>query len=238
MKKIATIATALTLSLSLNMAGAQDQPTRTPSPTVVTKKDAPRGIMQLTALWPEVKGNSSFPWMETGKNPSGGELMFAYRWNISDEVVLLEWQFISLGGSSKTPSGTSDTSLEAHIDSSIGPTVRVYYGVLSAEAGVSVGPRAIVYGYIPGDMDENSNGYGLASYGIAGETFLRLGVGPVFLGGSFGLSNSIGGRPGDLESAINVDVENRDIDTSNVGKVDRVDDTTTLSATLTVGLYL
>lgn len=226
MKKtvITTILTVLCIT-SANAALAQE-------------RKAPSTVLQLSGLWPEVHGDKSFPWMETGKNPSGGEFMIGHRWNIKSQVILLEWQILNIGGSTRTPENTKDREISTYVESSIGPTFRINYGVLSAEAGVTIGPRGYLFGYIPGNMDENANGYVMGSYGIGGETFLRFGLGPIFLGGSFGLSKPIGGEPGEMKTAVQVNIAKRSIDTDNLGKVDRVDAPTRASAMATLGFWL
>lgn len=198
-------------------------------------KEAPKNVFQLSAVYPEFHETESFPWFDPG-TVSGGELSYSYRGNLKSEVILLELQF-GLGGSANHPVNSQDTKVKSYFGVGLGPTVRANYGILNLEAGLNVGGKVYLFGYIPEKMDKDANGYALGSAGVYGGSFLRLGIGPVFFGGGFGIDNPLAGEPGTLKPAVtvNTNINKNDImsdpntisdqvkvDSSNVGKVERV----------------
>lgn len=210
--------------------------TMLPSIASAQETEAPNWVLQGSATWTGVSRERSAPWLGTEKNPSRGELMLAHRWNLKSQVILLELQFSLAGEYENVRDNKLITGLTGV---GIGPTARINYGSLHTEAGVSVGPRGYLFGSVPGKMQEDSNGYALASWGVQGQAFLRLGLGPVFIGGSLGLEKAIGGVPGEQKPAIAVDVDTNNldanVDSSNAGKVPRVDDETRANFSAIVG---
>ena len=214
---------------------------------VQAEEKAPSTLIQGSAVWGDVDGTRSFPYLETGTNPNGGELEVAYRLNLSDQVILLGFNFDL--GANKEKLEVDDVKLKNYLGFGIGPTCRVNYGVLHMEAGFDVGIRGYLFGYIPSDMNEESNGYAKGTWGLNGDAFLRLGVGSFFVGGSFGLENPVGGEPGELKAGIVVtdptmdDIANGQVgldevvDSSNVGKVSMVGGRTRVNGGLVMGFW-
>jgi len=208
--------------------------------------EAPSTLIQGSATWGDIDGTLSFPYLETGTYPNGGELEVAYRLNLSDQVILLGFHFDL--GANKEKLEVDDVKLKTYLGFGIGPTCRVNYGELYAEAGVSFGPRGYVFGYIPNELDEEANGHAMGSWGLNGDAFLRLGVGPFFVGGSFGLERPFS-EPGELKPAVAYteptvdDLASGQVgiddfgDTSNAGKVDRVGGRTRTNVALLMGFW-
>jgi len=208
---------------------------------------APSTLIQGSATWGDIDGSTSFPYMETGTNPNGGEFEVAYRLNLYDQAILLGFHFDL--GANKEKLEVNDIKLKTYLGFGIGPTCRVNYGVLHAEGGVSIGPRGYVFGYVPNEMDEEANGYAMGSWGLNGNAFLRFGVGPFFVGGSFGLERPFS-EPGELKPAVaykdpNIDdimsgqvgIDDLGADASNIGKVKRVGGRTRVNGALLMGFW-
>lgn len=185
------------------------------------KAEAPNNVLSFSAVWPDLH-----------ENPAGGQLSAGYRFNLYNETLLLEWTYLSLGGFYSHPSlAPNDWKIMANANMKLGPTLAItkYF-----ELGAHVGPAGYLYGYIP-QMSENANGYALGSYGAVGQLVARAGIGPIFLGLAYEVNKPFGGQPGDLKPAVAVDTTNVNVanpnntnandvvDTSNLGKVDRVD---------------
>ena len=233
MKKATILATLITALLCTVFAQAGDK--------------APSTLLQGTATWGDVDGDLSFPYMETGKNPSGGDLELAYRVNLYDQAILLGFHFDL--GANKEKLDVNDVKLKTHLGFGLGPTCRLNYGVLHAEAGFAFGPRGYVFGYIPNELDKEANGYAMGAWGLNGDTFLRLGVGPFFVGGLFGIERPFN-EPGELKSAVSyteptiddivnggVSVDDLGVDASNIGKVERVGGRTRVNLGLMMGFW-
>jgi hypothetical protein len=211
---------------------------------VQAKEKAPSTYLQGLVTWGDVDGTLSFPYLETGTYPTGGDLEFAYRMNLSSQVILLGFHFDL--GVNKEHLIVNDTKLKTHLGFGVGPTVRMNYGLLHSEVGFAFGPRGYLFGYIPNELDDEANGYAMSSWGLNGNAFLRFGVGSFFVGGMFGLEKPFS-EPGELKPAISYDdnittddIINNDfgeVDTSNIGKVNQVKGRTRTNISALIGFW-